>query len=302
MERVISQDERIRRAQEIYERRQSLRERTKRATVNVSEPKNFKLFKRLALQIIICMLIYFIFYLVNTTNYSFSESALEKTEELISHDVDFINIYNSSITAINEYISSLNIVVTNEITEENEVEEVLENQEVDNTEEQAEDKANNNEVSVNDMEEIIEQTDVKDVELSETDRIKQNYSFILPVSGYVTSEFGERESTSSIVSTYHKGIDIGAITGTTIIAATDGKVISSQFGSSYGNYIIIENGEVKTVYAHCSELLVSARRYSNPRTRNCKGSVQLGNATGPHLHFEIRINNVCINPRQILNF
>ena len=70
MERLLSQDERIRRAEEIYARRQDLRERTKRATLNVSnETRNFRLLKKLALQITICMLMYFIFYLINTTNY-----------------------------------------------------------------------------------------------------------------------------------------------------------------------------------------------------------------------------------------
>jgi len=79
MERTFTQDERIRRAEEIYAKRQNLRERTKRATLSVSsEPKNFKLFKRMILQIIICVLIYFIFYLVNTTDYSFSEGTMEK--------------------------------------------------------------------------------------------------------------------------------------------------------------------------------------------------------------------------------
>ena len=105
MERLLSQDERIRRAEEIYARRQNLRERTKRATVNVSdEPKNFRLLKKLALQITICMLMYFIFYLINTTNYSFSEEALNKTNEIISHDVDFISICNSAVEAIRGYI------------------------------------------------------------------------------------------------------------------------------------------------------------------------------------------------------
>lgn len=65
---------------------------------------------------------------------------------------------------------------------------------------------------------------------------------------------------------------------------------------------MIENGEVKTVYAHCSKLLVSVRTGGISRTGDCKSTVQLGNANGAHLHFEIRINNTCINPRLILDF
>ena len=87
----------------------------------------------------------------------------------------------------------------------------------------------------------------------------------------MSSEFGEREVTSSIVSRYHKGIDIAANTGTSIRASTKGKVVISKYSTSYGNYIMIEEGEVKTVYAHCSKLLVTARRRSITRTRNCKG-------------------------------
>lgn len=65
---------------------------------------------------------------------------------------------------------------------------------------------------------------------------------------------------------------------------------------------MIENGEVRTVYAHCSKLLASVRRRSKTRTRDCKSSELLGNANGAHLHFEIRINDNCINPRTILEF
>ena len=118
----------------------------------------------------------------------------------------------------------------------------------------------------------------------------------------MTSEFGEREATSSIISTYHKGIDIAAVTGTKILAATTGTVINAKNTPSYGNYVLLQEGEIKTVYAHCSKLLVKARRYSNSRTRNCRSTVLLGNATGPHLHFEIRINDNCVNPRTILEF
>ncbi len=305
MERAISSNERIRRAEEIYAQRQNLRERTKRATVNVSEPRNFKLLKRLALQVIICVLIYFIFYLVDTTNYSFSQSALNKTEELISHDVDFMGIYNNVINVINNYMSSIGIQNV-ESTEENKLEGQMENETINeeqNLVTEQENIENQNVAAVSaEIEETTVQTEVKNVELSETDRIKQQYSFILPVSGTVSSEFGTREATSSVMSTYHKGIDIAAVTGTSIVAATSGTVTIARHSSSYGNYIMIENGEVKTVYAHCSKLLASVRRYDKPRTRNCTSSVRHGNTTGPHLHFEIRINDVCINPRLILNF
>lgn len=263
MERALSSNERIRRAEEIYARRQNLRERTKRATVNVSDtPRNFRLLKRVVLQIIICVLIYFIFYLVNTTNYSFSESALNKTRELISKDIDFVGLYNNVVNAVNSYISSIEIKSTSENivnTVENQIEGQGENIVENNVTENKVNEVENISVT-KDTGETTGQIEIQDVELSETDRIKNNYAFTLPLSGTVSSEFGTREATSSVMSTYHKGIDIAAVTGTSIVAATDGTVIISKSSSSYGNYIMIENGEVKTVYAHCSKLLVPVRR------------------------------------------
>ena len=130
MERAISSNERIRRAEEIYARRQNIRERTRRATVNVSDtPKNFRLLKKVVLQIIICVLIYFIFYLINTTNYTFSESALNKTRELVSKDINFMEIYNNIINTVNSYISTIETKKSeeNNINAENIVEEQAEN-------------------------------------------------------------------------------------------------------------------------------------------------------------------------------
>ena len=107
VDRAYGVDERIKRAQEIYARRQNLRERTKRARVTVSqEPKNFKLFKKLALQIIICIMIYYIFYLISTTNYVFSDDTLNRTKEIVSKDYDFYNIYNKIVEQINNFIYS----------------------------------------------------------------------------------------------------------------------------------------------------------------------------------------------------
>lgn len=104
MERVFSPDDRIRRAEEIYAKRRNLRERTKRATISVPEPKNYKLIKKLVLQILVCILIYWMFHLVNTTNYSFSQDILNKVRELISEDYDFYSIYNNIVQSVNTYL------------------------------------------------------------------------------------------------------------------------------------------------------------------------------------------------------
>lgn len=74
-------------------------------------------------------------------------------------------------------------------------------------------------------------------------------------AGRISSEYGEREVTADVITAYHKGIDIAINTGTPVLAATDGEVVISKYSASYGNYIMVQNDEVKTVYAHCNELL-----------------------------------------------
>jgi len=105
--------------------------------------------------------------------------------------------------------------------------------------------------------ESLTQSEVSGTEQSETDRIKSTYEFVLPVLGPVSSEYGEREVTASVVTAYHKGIDIAVNTGTPIYASTEGEVVISKYSPTYGNYIMLQNNEVKTVYAHCSELLAN---------------------------------------------
>lgn len=187
MERTLTQDERIRRAEEIYAKRQNLRERTKRATLSVSsEPRNFKLFKRMILQIIICVLIYFIFYLVNTTNYSFSEGTLGKIKELLSQDIDFTSMYNNTVNWLENYMSSLTQTEENTenqgnnvIEEQGEMQNIIEEQgQIENGEEN---KIENVAV-IEDTNETTGQTEIQDTELSETDRIKKQYSFIQPIT------------------------------------------------------------------------------------------------------------------------
>ena len=106
MDRVYSQDERIRRAEEIYARRQNMKRemaRSRSATLNVSRPKKFKFFKKIILQIVICVLIYCIYHLINTTSYSFSNDVLDKTKGVLSYDTDFYSIYSQTTNSISEF-------------------------------------------------------------------------------------------------------------------------------------------------------------------------------------------------------
>jgi len=117
---------------------------------------------------------------------------------------------------------------------------------------------------------------------------------VLPVTGRITSRYGER---SSLRRSTHTGLDIACTTGTDIKVVSNGTVTFSGKKGSYGNLIIVDHGNgVETWYGHCSKL------YANVGDTVTAGDViaavgSTGNSTGPHLHFEIRINGECVNPQ-----
>ena len=123
-------------------------------------------------------------------------------------------------------------------------------------------------------------------------------SFISPCpsSSRITSPFGGRESPTAGASTNHQGVDIGASSGSDILAAAAGEVIISTYSYSAGNYIMINHGGgVYTVYMHCSQLLASVGQQVKQGEVIAKvGST--GYSTGPHLHFGIRTGGKYVNP------
>jgi murein DD-endopeptidase MepM/ murein hydrolase activator NlpD len=115
---------------------------------------------------------------------------------------------------------------------------------------------------------------------------------IWPTSGAVTSEFGPRWGR------LHAGLDIAAPTGTPIYAAQSGTVLGGC-GSGYGNCILIDHGGgLVTLYAHLSAVYVSGGSVSRGQNVGAMGCT--GSCTGPHLHFETRVNGVAQNPRNYL--
>ncbi|MEG0774043.1 M23 family metallopeptidase [Clostridium sp.] len=111
-----------------------------------------------------------------------------------------------------------------------------------------------------------------------------------PTKGWLSSPFGVRDGIM------HKGIDFAADLGTPIEAAIDGKVIFSGVANGYGKVIkISHNNNIETVYAHCSKI------YVNNGDIVRKGQYiadvgSTGNSTGPHLHFELKLNGNPIDP------
>jgi murein DD-endopeptidase MepM/ murein hydrolase activator NlpD len=122
-----------------------------------------------------------------------------------------------------------------------------------------------------------------------------------PVRGWVTSHFGNRTSPFSGILKFHEGMDIAAQTGTPVAAPADGVVIKAGFGTGYGNVVEISHGYgIRTLFAHNSRLNVKVGQ------RVKRGDViayvgDSGSSTGPHLHYEVRLNNLPVNPSRYMN-
>jgi murein DD-endopeptidase MepM/ murein hydrolase activator NlpD len=121
-----------------------------------------------------------------------------------------------------------------------------------------------------------------------------------PVEGRVGSSFGERQDPINGEGAFHSGLDIDAPKGTPVRAAADGNVTDASMNAGYGREIILDHGhDVLTVYGHLSAMAVV------PGQHVIRGQVigyvgQSGRATGPHLHYEVRVHNVPVNPHKYL--
>jgi murein DD-endopeptidase MepM/ murein hydrolase activator NlpD len=123
---------------------------------------------------------------------------------------------------------------------------------------------------------------------------------IWPVRGWVTSEFGMRESPFSSGVEFHNGIDIATRYGKEIIATADGLVIEASTRSADGNYVKINHGHgYSTFYCHLSKFAV--KQGMKVKKGDVIGYVgNSGRSTGSHLHYTVLVNNVSVNPRRYL--
>jgi murein DD-endopeptidase MepM/ murein hydrolase activator NlpD len=121
-----------------------------------------------------------------------------------------------------------------------------------------------------------------------------------PLEGRVTSSFGERQDPINGEGAFHSGIDIAAPYGSTVRAAADGDVTDASMNAGYGREIIIDHGhDLQTIYGHLSTMVVI------PGQHVLRGQVigyvgQSGRSTGPHLHYEVRVHRVPVNPYKYL--
>lgn len=130
--------------------------------------------------------------------------------------------------------------------------------------------------------------------------IYENSSVVLPVNGTVTSLFGERLHPVYGGESFHSGEDIAAPEGTSVYAALDGTVIDVGTGSKSGNYVKISHEDgIETLYCHLNSTNVT--KGVAVRRGDVIGFVgQTGLATGPHLHFEVKINGEKVDPQTLL--
>lgn len=331
MEKSISQEERIRRAEEIYSRRrynnrygESLyRSGETRNRYQPQETRKIKgkMINKMIIQMIVCVIIYTCIYMLQYSNYLFSKDMVDKTKEVLSYDISIENLYNKS----NEFFLNLqkkfnwgvnneqNDNVNEEAQDQNTEETNIENSNAESSEANNE-NVDNSEISQNDASTEVtnndttqlavggadetQQEEEKSQEEQDIEYVKQNVSIIWPIKGVITSRFGNR-TPSEIVTANHKGLDIAGNMGDNIVSAMDGTVVQYSEEGDYGKHLRIQSGEVLTLYAHCSELLV--QKGSTVKQGDVIAKVgATGRATGPHLHFEIRRNDRFINPELIL--
>ncbi len=140
---------------------------------------------------------------------------------------------------------------------------------------------------------------VKEEENNFKEAIKEemilSYTYIMPLNGEISSEFGYRTSSNPNVEGNHTGIDIAGNVGDKIVASSYGEVTEVSSEGAYGNHLKIANGEMITLYAHCNQIYVSEGD-TVVQGQEIAEVGMTGNTTGPHLHFEIRKNDEYLNP------
>lgn len=208
----MSVEEKIRRAEEIYQRRKQGEVRPVDKVI-VNNKKDIKLLKKMIIQIIICVLIYLLIYSIQNNEYVFSKDFINKTNEILSYDTNFTEIYQMLKNQIMSF--------TNKGTEE------LNQNEADKTQEVDQNAIGGAEQTEEKEEQNLSQSEI------DIQNVKNTTTFIKPVEGEITSVYGRRDSATGSVPKNHTGIDIAASTGTKIKSATDGEVV---LASEEGDY------------------------------------------------------------------
>ena len=232
MEKTLTPDERIKRAEEIYYRKKMQNTSKKSARVNVTNKKDFGMFKKMIIQILICFVIYVIFYMIQNTNYIFSEDVIKKINYILSYDIDIKNLYDqyssyiknvgAAISRPQEENIEQNGAIENQISQN----EISENIEIINSNSIQEENIGGDNVETVNVGEVVELTQME----KDAKNILETKSLIIPLKGTITSRFGVRNPKTPTVPKNHTGIDIAVNEGTVFIAAMEGIVqeVSSE--------------------------------------------------------------------------
>lgn len=291
MERALTVEEKIRRAEQIYARRQGIQEPIRIKQEN--NKKDIKLLKKMVIQIIVCTLIYSLVYVVQNSNYIFSEDFINKVNQILSYDTNFGEIYNNAKNQIN------NLFNTNQNEKEEDKEETTNTQDNNiNGIGGAEEEVNQEQENQEENNQNLENQGISQEE-QDVINVKNTTTFIKPIDGTISSVYGQREPTTATVPKNHTGIDIAANTGTKIKSATNGEVVLSSEEGDYGKHLKIQIGEVSIIYAHCNALYVK-QGDQVVQGQEIAEVGSTGNSTGPHLHFEIRMSERTVDPQKIL--
>mgnify|MGYP000399828516 FL=1 len=245
MERLMSVEDKIKRAEEIYERRHGISNTI--AKVNVNEKKDVKLLKKMIIQIIVCMSIYIIIYIIQNNNFPFSQDFINKTDEILSYDTNFIQMY--------EDVKNQILTFLNKDKNKNESEKALE-QSIGGSEENSDQNIEVGQEENTNQESNEQQNNQMSEADKEIQTIKSTTTFIKPIEGIISSKYGQREQATGNVPKNHTGTDIAANIGTKIKSATDGEVVLSSEEGDYGKHLKVQIGEVSIIYAHCNQLYV----------------------------------------------
>ena len=335
MERTLSIEEKIRKAEEIYNRRNNPHARIEKEIVN--EPKNTfikRKLKKIFIQMSICIIVYVILISTDFGGTFLSQDTSNYIKAFLMQDINFQELYKN----VNGYIQSIlpkeesskeNTENSPEQNNENNSEPNAENSPEQNNENSSEPSGENSTIS-NEAVKVEEDTTANIENIFPEDSIggavevadvPQGYSneqktqteidveyilnkvnFIKPVENYqISSRYGLRNPTTDTVPKNHTGIDLAAERGTKIISATDGTVILASSKGDYGNHLKIQIDDIVIIYAHCEKLYVEEGQqiYQGQEIAEVGSS---GNSTGPHLHFEIRVDGRVIDPEYIVDF
>lgn len=290
MERILNDEEKIRKAEEIYFRRNN---QTYPLT-NKKQEKKTKIFKdKLLLNLIIMFDLAVIVFCVQNSEFIFTKEFLETldtynnkaTEKIISSFSNFFNDDVSDIETENSQENDIQNIQITEVETQNTAEEIVEENTIQNIEQ------NKTEISTSSINEM--ELDIQN--------LKAAYTFVKPLNGSVSSVFGARESKYQNVTGYHTGIDIAADKGTPILASMQGIVELVSNEGDYGKHVKIRCNNVYTLYAHCSKIFVEEGQIvaEGQKIANVGNT---GNSTGPHLHFEIRVEDRFVDPAKIIKF